>query len=159
MVLPPLGSLVLMLVDLVHAHTHTHTFFALNYTITQSPSMNWTLSDSLTRGEGGCFLGESSLKSRSGGMTVIVIFLKLTLGELKFFASDRHCALGRNVTKSPNNRQGDRHFSTYNCIIFFPYMNCQRQLQLLCYFCLVMQRYSALWRIHSHRFGSPTLSL
>ena len=32
-----------------------------------------SLSDALTRGDRGCFLGESSLKSRSGGLTVTVI--------------------------------------------------------------------------------------
>ena len=42
------------------------TFFALNYMTTYSPSVNWTLSGSLTRGKGGCFLGESSLKSWLG---------------------------------------------------------------------------------------------
>ena len=32
------------------------------------------LSDSVTRGDGGCFLDDSSLKSRSGGLTVAVIY-------------------------------------------------------------------------------------
>ena len=32
------------------------------------------LSDPLTCGDGGCFLGESSLKSRSGGLTAAVIY-------------------------------------------------------------------------------------
>ena len=36
--------------------------------------MNRLLSDSVTCEDRGCFLGESSLKSRSGGLTVAVIF-------------------------------------------------------------------------------------
>ena len=47
-------------------------FSALNYRIAISKRL--TLSDSLTRGEGGCFVGESSLKSRSAGLTVAVVF-------------------------------------------------------------------------------------
>ena len=42
--------------------------------ITKSPPVNWTLSDSLTRRNGGRFLGESSLKSRLGGLTDAVIY-------------------------------------------------------------------------------------
>ena len=34
------------------------------------------LSDSVTHGEGGCFLGETSLKSQLGGLTDAVIFFK-----------------------------------------------------------------------------------
>ena len=42
--------------------------------------------------DGCCFLGESSLKSRSGGLTIAVIYFpSQTLSELKFFASDRRC--------------------------------------------------------------------
>ena len=37
--------------------------------------------------------------------------------ELKCFAGDRVCFLGRNVTKSWKDRQDDRHFSKYNCSI------------------------------------------
>ena len=44
------------------------------------------LSDSVTRGDGGGFLGESLLRSQSGGLTVTEIYFSTqTLGELKFF--------------------------------------------------------------------------
>ena len=49
-------------------------FFSLNDRITLWPSVNRMLSDSFTRREGGCFPGECSLNSRSGGLTVAVIY-------------------------------------------------------------------------------------
>ena len=44
----------------------------------------------LTRGDGGCFLGESSLKSQSGGLIVTVIYFhhKHSVSS-SFFAGDR----------------------------------------------------------------------
>ena len=51
--------------------------------------MNRTLSDSVTCGDGDCFLGESSLKAWSGGLTIVVIYFHHKHSELKFFASDR----------------------------------------------------------------------
>ena len=39
--------------------------------------------------------------------------------ELKFFAGDRRCFLGINVTKSQLERWEDRRCSAYNCSIFF----------------------------------------
>ena len=71
-----------------------------SYIITLSPSVHWTLSDFFTGREGCRFLGESSLKSQSGGRT------------LWFFQDSnyRHCFSGWNVTKSHQDRQDDRHF-------------------------------------------------
>ena len=60
------------------------------------------LSDSLIHGHRGCFLGESSLKSRSGGLTVVVIFFfsTQTVGELKFFAGDRRSTYNGDIFPS-----------------------------------------------------------
>ena len=47
-------------------------FSALNYII--AISRQQTLSDIFTRGEGWCFVGESSLKSQSGALIIAMIF-------------------------------------------------------------------------------------
>ena len=48
--------------------------------------------------EGGCcFLWESSLKSRSGGLTIAVIYFQQK-DSVSFIAGDRCCFSGRNVS-------------------------------------------------------------
>ena len=59
---------------LTHQTSWKVTKTKLNYIITWSPSVNWTMSDSVTCADGSCFLRESSLKSWSGGLTVVAIF-------------------------------------------------------------------------------------
>ena len=50
------------------------------------------------------------------------LFSSQTLsGELKFFAGDKRCFLGRNVMNSWYDRREDGHFSTYDCSIFSLY--------------------------------------
>ena len=44
-------------------------------------------------------MGESSLKSQSGGLTVIEIYFQHKHLVIKVFAGDRRCFSGRNVTK------------------------------------------------------------
>ena len=90
------------------------------------PSINRTLSVS---GREAVFYGESSL---NWGLIVAVMFFKTvttktqswrrqTLSELKFLAVDRRSFSGRKVTKNWQDRQDDRHFSTYNCGNFLWY--------------------------------------
>ena len=58
--------------------------------MTQLCFLKWKLSDSITAGTEAVFLTQSSLKSKSGGLTVVEIyFLSQTLDELKLFAGDK----------------------------------------------------------------------
>ena len=69
------------------------TFSALNYIIILSPSVNWTLSDFVTHVEGWCFLGESTLKSLSWGLTItVILFSRQTL---VFFQAEMWRRVGR----------------------------------------------------------------
>ena len=127
--------------------SHKVTFYALNYIyvyiyilqLGYIMAINKLEAVWLTHRDRGCFLKSEVSVWKADHHSDL--FSTQTILELKFFAGDRHCFSGRNVTVSCKDRREDRHedgrFSMYSCGIFF-LISYQRQLQLLRYFCLVM---------------------